>query len=888
MVMRPNEYVQYPIPGPFMNQSVPPNQVQPGSFGELVGVDGRFNGCLRKFYGMAEVVDIADDVTGMGDLDTYDGPSYFKYVTFRKRGTSTIYHGFVIRWDKIDDNTDEEVTLVYTADNGSNWSAQQIWATGSSIASTDEMDCAVDDAFLLVAVDGQATKCIYWLSAALTVVTAGAGDYAATLAALTDDDTAAVDSSYNLRGNGTFQVRWRFYDSARGIYSGMSDPVTITLNLMKTTKATGTVSFNSAGGDSGLMVEGDILTINSRTYEYISGGSDVTISAAGAATVAAHAIALADAINGDSSADVTARAESAAVLLEAKTRGSTANAYDLSISETGANTDDIDVSNSTLTGGGLETSEAEEHCKAVLSFPVDDAVISGTSTHAGFAALFDTVDVFRTIDLGDSSTVQGAIFYLEQTIAEDPSWDTEGEWDALNVTIGTLVDDALPFQTQYDPEKDIVKAPPQSGTIGRYQGLTFMAETQSPSTGTQYDIIHSSAEHESAEYFTTYNRAEGSPNEGRALRILTAGDSAFALSYNAIKHIYKSSKDRPLQFSTLHQGRGLTSKGGVHVAGNSIFMVSSIGLVVVNANDGNMGQISAVDRVLFGTWAADLATIESAYDSVLNCSFFLNPTDMEMVLLWHSTHATNMLEGANFVGASEGPNYSDGKNIRAYFITKEGLVVMPDATQSDNGNMWDLSSSYTLDGTITTASAGGTAIVDSSATFHADMIGALCYITYGDNNEGAASEITAVDVGNKTLTVSFGSAIAIGDRYSICPVPFKVRLWPLADPDDRRKDEKFRRWNMSALALKVRNISGFSSNDNDSFRCGVYRNNASTIESNTTVIDVNTNPADSAGALSLDGIDLEPYVEQIACGVSFELTRAGVSVIMTDSRNVTA
>ena len=115
MVMRTRESIQYGITGPFMNRSVPENQVPSGSFGELVGVDGRYNGSLRNFFGMKEVVDI-DSVTNMGNIDLYDGPSFFKYVTFHKRNTSDTYRGFVIRWDKANDNANEEVTLIYTTD----------------------------------------------------------------------------------------------------------------------------------------------------------------------------------------------------------------------------------------------------------------------------------------------------------------------------------------------------------------------------------------------------------------------------------------------------------------------------------------------------------------------------------------------------------------------------------------------------------------------------------------------------------------------------------------------------------------------------------------------------------------------------------------------------
>ena len=880
MVMRTREYISYGITGPFMNKSVPENQVPSGSFGELVGVDGRYNGCLRKFFGMKEVIDI-DGVSGMGNIDLYDGPSFFKYVTFHKRGTSNTYRGFVIRWDKANDNANEEVTLIYTLD-GSTWAAHQIWAqSGNGITSSLEMDCATHEGFLYVTVDTKTPKTVYWSGAALSTVDMGPGAFDATLTALTDDDTSSVDSAYNLRGNGSFQIAWRFYDSARGIYSSLSDPVTITLDHMKTTKATTTITFNSGGSDSGLMVAGDIFTLGSRTYEYIDAGSDVTIPAAAGATVAQHCTALADAVNGDTSADVYATAGATTVFLEAKDRGAAGNALASTVAETGG---DMTISSATLLGGGTSTSEPEEHCKAILSVPAHASVVSG-SDYDDFDALFDTVDVFRTIDLGNSVTSTGAIFYKEQTIDKNPNWDTNSaEWDALNITIGTLHDEALPFQTQYNPETDIISAPPTSGTIGRYQGITFMAQDIATRGG--IDTLHSSSEQTSAEYFTTFNDRRGSNEEGRPLRYLNAGDGMFILTPNAVIHVFKAGTTNPLQFVALHKERGLIGKEAAHVMGNSILMVTGLGLTLLNGSDGSMGQISAVDRLLFDDWAGDGSTLKSGYDALMNTSYFLHPGDAEILQISHSTQSSNILEGANFKGCTSGPDTVDGKDVRAYFITATGLIVVPDVDASGSGTMWGFDPSYTLNGTTTSNGTDKTSVLDSGATFHADMVGCLLYFTNGDN-AGVAREITAVAANDITVS-AFANNIATGDRYAISPSPFKVRLWPLRDPDPRMTGHVFKRWIMLSLSLKVRKLVGFTSNDNDLFRLGVYRNSGTSIESGTTELTINTNPADETVSLNADGIDLEPYIEQISSGTSFELTNAEVKVLMTGSKEVTA
>jgi hypothetical protein len=863
-------YIPYKFDSPRMDRSVPTDKVKPGTFGRLVGVDGRFNGGLHKFYGMREVLDL-DDVSGMGDIDTYDGPSYFKAVTFQKRNTSTIYKGFVVRWDSQDDNADEQVDLVYTGDNGSTWARHAIWAAGNSIASTLEMDCTVDRGYLLVAVDGKSTKTVYWNGAALATVDSGPGDFDSTLTAPTKN-TSAVDTSYYLSGNGRYQVAYRFYDSTRGIYSSLSNPLTVTLDHQKTTKATATITFNSGGDDSGLMVAGDVFTINSRTYEYIDAGSDVTVAAAAGATIPQHVTALADAINGDSSATVTASPQATSILLTAIARGSGGNAYGLST--TGGN--DFSVSAATFTGGGNTTGEAETQVKLTIDFPANTAVLAGEA-YADFDALFDTVDIFRTINLGDTPSTQGAIFYLEQTIAKAGNWATSGAWDSLTADIGTVVDDALPFLTMYDPQKDIVASPPQSGTIGRYGDLTYMAQDASVDGG--YDTLHSSMEHGSPEYFSTYNKREGDPEDGRPLRFISAGDSMFQLCYNAIIHIFRQGRDRPLQYTRLHAKRGVVGKEAAHSSGNSIFMISGLGMAVLNATDGSMGGVSAADRVIFDEWKSDLSGVKSCYDALMNCSFFLNPTQREILCLWHSTRTLTFIEGANFVGASAGPDITNGRNNRAFFITATGLIVSPDTAEAGSGSMWDLSSTYTLDGTATT---GGTTLTDSDATLNADMVGARLYMTSGAN-VGYDREIATIDNTTKviTFTDNFPAGdIAVGDRYSISPVPFAVRAWSLQGEDV----SEFNRWIMVGAALRVGGLSGFDSNPNAFWRVSAYRDQETTPEEQGVYIGVDYRTGISAGHLNIDGVEVTPYIEQISVGTKLELTDAEFNVAQTDSR----
>jgi len=111
-----------------------------------------------------------------------------------------------------------------------------------------------------------------------------------------------------------------------------------------------------------------------------------------------------------------------------------------------------------------------------------------------------------------------------------------------------------------------------------------------------------------------------------------------------------------------------------------------------------------------------------------------------------------------------------------------------------------------------------------------------------------------------------------------------LRAWPVQAEEISR----FNRWIIEGVATKSRKLSGFDNNVNNKYRVGAYRNSGTSIESTVAYPDVSANPADSAEALNIDGVDIEPYVEQIAAGVSFELTDLKFILTLTDSDNVSS
>ncbi|MCP4996496.1 MAG: hypothetical protein GY934_22375, partial [Gammaproteobacteria bacterium] len=486
-----------------------------------------------------------------------------------------------------------------------------------------------------------------------------------------------------------------------------------------------------------------------------------------------------------------------------------------------------------------------------------------------------TIDVFRTIDLGQIPAAQvGGLFYLEQSIAASGNWASSGAFDSLTAVIGTVPDAAL-VQTGptnvYDPATDSIVAPPQSGTIARYQGMTLMGQTLTDNQ--PYDILSSSLTHTSPEYFTSYYKREGTAERGRPIRFTVAGDACFAMHAAGFVHIYKSSAERPVQFINTIQGPGLDGKWAAHVMGNSVLMFSAGLLRQMGGNDGNIVDLPGVQGLLSDDWATHIAaSVTSGYDARMNVSMFLNSQRDEILCLWHGTGAMSLLEGANFVWMTSGPDITDGGTHRIYMATKEGLVVSPDYDKSGSGSMFDISNSYTLAGTCSGGST--TTMVSSGATFHAAMVGSYVYMIDGDN-AGLGRVISSVDVGNDTLTHAvFPSANANGDRFCVNPVPLYATLSPVRTMNAADAMVSFDSTKMLAVSAKFQGISGLDAGVTDTMRVGGYRNNGTTLDSETCEITVSTTIEDASGAFdnAIAGLDIKPYLEYIGVGSVFDIT----------------
>lgn len=484
---------------------------------------------------------------------------------------------------------------------------------------------------------------------------------------------------------------------------------------------------------------------------------------------------------------------------------------------------------------------------------------------------FDTVEWFRTIPLAGG----GAIFYMERS-------------DALSLsgtyTLGVIHDEALVLRDSYDPLSDTVKPAPQGGALGFYEGYMFVSHPTTDRGG--YDISHSDITKDSVEYFTAFNEREGNTEEGRPLRFVRAGDYMLVMCENAVLHVSKIGTQKTLQYRTIHFNRGLVNPKAVHAAGSAVFFVCPIGLVMLDANTGDMNQVSAADGIILERWIGDMAVLEMGYDTDMNATFIFNPTKQEALMLGHTVQGIMMLENLPFAHMAEGLDATAHTKQKVFFIANNGRICYPDASKTPSGNMGGFSStSYQLSGTGDIAGAVLTA--DAGITLQAGTTweGARLYITSG-TNAGEWRTIDYATASTITVTSAFG-ANDTGVTFAVAPVVFKARFWSIASHMQKVfKQSSFMRYKLNALAVKVVKPSYTGTCKSNTWLTGAYRNGSDTLSDVAYDLVVQDNPAESVVSKKVDGTDIEPFICQIGSKIKFKLISICSSVTVTNSRKI--
>lgn len=537
----------------------------------------------------------------------------------------------------------------------------------------------------------------------------------------------------------------------------------------------------------------------------------------------------------------------------------------------------------------LTSASTEEDVLVVMGFPTTGSPswFLEENSGAGFAELFDKVQIFRTTNLGTSGLYGGALLFHESTVdragsAGSYTWGGAA-WALTTFNVGSMRDEVLTTQDRYDPWMDIVVDNPTGGALGLYGGLLWQGDSLDSYGGKR--ALFSSMYHESKEYFTTLGHYNGHNEDGKPLAFVQAGESMYIMTANSL--VFAKKIGASIRFNRLHVGRGLVNGRAAHTVGNEALLLTPMGFAMVDGQKGTMNILTPLNRVVADRWSSYLSGVQSGYDAKAMCSMFLEPTSKEILCIWHNTAAMSFIEGANYSAITYGVHPTSGGQTRAWLATPTGRILTLDLDRDGSGTLTDVASGKTINGTATSASSAGV-LTDSSATFddaaNSSMDGAMVYFTDGAL-AGTFEEIGSVDSGTQITLSDTSVSIAVGQGYAIGPVVYKARLANLPLSERNWPNAHFSRRVMTGIMLDSKNLTTIPST-NGSWRVGAYRNGSSTLADTISIdFDSNENPADQAGRLNVSAINLEPYIEQGAAGFSFELTSAMVYATINESRN---
>ena len=823
-----------PVTGPYMDTAPPPSRTPQGLFSRLVGVDGRYTGTLRRFPGFRYIQTLSGDGSIARTDIAFDATN--KLIT-------TVAGDF----EDSDFGIGDSVTVsgATEADNNTTFTVDGV--QNGYLSAADIAFVAITKRITTTAGDFYAAG-IRRYDYIRVSGTHNNNDTVLYVTAMVDTKTLTVSVAPVDEGAGAAVLNSRnlLLSTAPTAEAADANTVTITAGY-----SWGLVHY-SDGDDNGLVAQKwCITTAYGQQYVFHSGRPYLlgSLSIMGPAR-----------LTGDMAAPASASQADTGGFLHGDGMYSIAYRYYDSTRKlrTGLST--------ALTISGTDIYDATSGENHLVTITVD--------TRPGNN--YDQLEIFRTPNLDNPlDPYQGGIFYLEKTIAYNGT-----------MTAGDLHDTALVLQRRYDPWADPVMDPPKSAAGYFFQGSIFAGRYWTDNEGV--GLYWSNPYAESPEEFGSEYSYDGGEGDGRVRRFVETEDGLYALAEGAVYFIQKTGGSVAIQ--RILVGRSSVSRYGAVAVGRNLYIMSPGGLLLFSG--GQVQYIKAVNRLINDEWMAGSAgntmnDVWLAYDSVFNCVFILNTTLKSMICLWESTQAITLLEGCPFVAATSGlainADSSSSAGIRAYFVTASGRVVRPDDARLDYASMTGQTFTYAAS-QYTVPENGDT----NGATWAALLGTAMCVYCISGTHEGIWGYCDGSTINYVPPWGDEDDSITLqeGDVWVKDPIAFRARFAPYQG----NRESVFGRKVIKDIGVKVENISTYG-DSSVIMKVGAFRDADSGPTEYPTVtgsITLTGNPADDHAAVSMDGVSLQPYVEQVSTGCDFELTAMQITGNLTYSDNVEA
>lgn len=653
-----------------------PGKVPPGNPAFVAGVDGRFDGELRRFPGFVRLsgnqdVSALGDPASLGELSV----TWSRYVTFQKMpGSSVVVRGFLVA-----DSVAGALEFWYRFSDDSTGVIRRKDLTSMTgfLANVYYDVCTRRNYMYLVSAGGPSYSfTIYWDSNAGDFVARQFGPDSAALNAIIPGYQSGFPTSGGRAVAGNYGFAYRYRDTKRNRYTRLSGMREQTLTANQKTCLQPSSAYISTPSTAPVYVH------TSGTTAAINGGKTIV-------TLAGSASATNDAYNG----------------------------YALEITDT-------------TSGTVVETRRITDYDgsskQATVATAFGAGVDAANSTYRVLEVTHERVQVFSTISSGASTEPAGGTFYKayeglvdlegDNTGATDEAAGTlsrAGYWEAqLFVAPGagvdvtganagaasdgegatSISDNSLPGLYAYDLFDDEINRHDAFYAIAHFQDVTYGLVNQDASgAGAYLDIVHSSPNKLDPENFPTTNvyRTRIQASQGHTCRFVEAADYLYLFGGNSIYRVQRVGAT--VGFTELLQGTPFIHKDAIVRVGSAIFAATENSILQVDARSGSASVIPGLDRLFRDRWkgaiqissaSSQSTTLRGGYDARMQCVFFHLPSVGETLCLWLGTGKISLLLGMNYQGVVSGPDLETGDAERAYFVSGSRYFVAADHNES--------------------------------------------------------------------------------------------------------------------------------------------------------------------------------------------------------------
>lgn len=364
-----------------------------------------------------------------------------------------------------------------------------------------------------------------------------------------------------------------------------------------------------------------------------------------------------------------------------------------------------------------------------------------------------------------------------------------------------LNDTTLVTSNTYNPFSDESGATPAGGLLTGYQDMLIMkgpAEDDTIQTGGS--LRWSSLYHQSPENFPPSDHIYSPSSLGhQILALVDVGDYAFAVRDDAVVRIHRNGPT--IAINELYRRIGGVSRYGVTGVGQSLFMISTLGLLMIDGTSGRQDIVGSVDQLITDPthyWRKSLDKIALSFDSELGAICLLNTEKEEIYWIWHGNGNVTSLQDAPFGFVNAGPHPRFGGQDRTWWLGPNGGIFFVNYDRTaPRQTMCGASSNSVVNGKADTVDA---AVTDDTKMFILNDFldnaakapaceGFYVYMLNGDyrHEKRKVASVTTVAGGDLiTLETGFPDSIANGTHISIAPVVMKLAWGPVrkaVEPD---------------------------------------------------------------------------------------------------------